>query len=384
MIPVSASRLSAFAVCSLCCAWPAAHAASSSTLNDTGLRQCVVFDEILSNYVFTSACAGTGQDGEYGRDATAGGNANGRAGFSFVKIGASGEALPKNAAAWNCVRDKVTGLMWEIKTDDGGLRDKDLLFTNLANNQAGDASAYVAAVNAAGLCAANDWRLPTRTELESLLDFSVGYPGTRIDTQWFPNSPDTIHWSSTAADVNAGGPNYRWAVSYYASNQYVLGSFWYGGEYGNFSVRLVRQGKPAPATRWVVRGTGGAELLDKTTRLVWRRCAEGQTWTGSTCSGTPTTYLTMPDAIVRAQSQAGAAGLPWRLPNAKELSTLVDTQRKQPAIDTALFPGFTVESYHTSTPWPENPVYKWRVNFADGEVELDFWGGKLLLVRDAD
>lgn len=375
-------RTSTLAAFSLCCAWPA-QAAPASTLNDTGQTQCVVFDVASSNYVFTSACAGTAQDGEYGRDATAGGNANGRAGFSFVKIGAVGEALPKTAPTWSCVRDKVTGLMWELKTDDSGPRDKDLLFTNIGDGRAGDSSAYVAAVNATGLCGAGDWRMPTRIELESLLDFSVAYPGARIDTQWFPNSPATLHWSSTSAEVNAGGSGYFWVTSYYAANQYVLGSFWYGGQYGNFSVRLVRQGKAAPATRWVVQ-PGGAEILDKTTRLIWRRCAEGQSWTASTCNATPTTFLTMDYAIDQAKAQADASGLRWRLPNPKELSTLVDTRVKGPAIDAVLFPGFYTESYHTSTPWPENPVYKWRVNFADGEMELDFWGGKLLLVRDAD
>lgn len=376
-------RLSAFAAFSLCAALPAAHAATASTLNDTGLTQCVVFDVASSNYVFTSVCAGNGQDAEYGRDATAGGNGNGRAGFSFVKIGAVGEALPKTASTWSCVRDKVTGLMWELKTDDGGPRDKDLLFTHIGDGQAGDASAYVAAVNATGLCGANDWRMPTRIELESLLDFSVRYPGARIDTQWFPNSPATLHWSSTSSEVNGGGPGYFWVTSYYAANQYVLGSFWYGGQYGNFSVRLVRQGKAAPATRWVVQ-PGGAEILDKTTRLIWRRCAEGQSWTGSTCSGTPTTYLSMFYGIDHAKAEATATGQRWRLPNPKELSTLVDTRVKLPAIDTVLFPGFYFSSYLTATAWPENPAYQWRVNFADGGVVLSFAGDKLLLVRDAD
>jgi hypothetical protein len=382
MTLATALRSSAFVAFSLCGAW-AAQAAPLPTLNDTGLKKCVVFDDVSSNYVFTTACAGTGQDGEYGRDATAGSNADGRAGFSFVKIGASGEALPKNAPAWSCVRDKATGLMWELKTDDGGPRDKDLLFTNWGDGRPGDASAYPGSVNAAGLCGANDWRMPTRIELESLLDFSVPFPGARIDTRWFPNSPDSIHWSSTVADVNGGGPYYRWAVSYYASNQYVLGSFWYGGEYGNFSVRLVRQGKPAPATRWVVRA-GGAEILDKTTRLVWRRCAEGQTWTGNTCSAVPTTFLSMYDAIDHAKAQAQATGKSWRLPNPKELSTLVDTRFKFPAIDTVLFPGFYASQYLTSTVWPENPAYQWRVDFADGEVVMSFAGDKLMLVRDAD
>lgn len=362
-----------------------AHAAPFSQLNDTGLTQCVVYDAAQQGYVFTDACAGTGQDGEWGRDVTRPNSANGRAGFSFTKIGAGGESLPKNATTWSCVNDKVTGLTWEVKTDDGGPRDKDLLFTNQGNRQPGDASSYVASVNAAGLCGASDWRLPTRAELESLLDYSVPYPGARIDSTWFPNSPATLHWSSTSAQVNGGGPSYFWVVSYLAMNSPTSfeGAFWYGGQYGEFSVRLVREGRPQPQPRWVVRPSGD-EVQDKAGKLVWRRCAEGQTWSGSTCSGTPTTFLTMADAIEHAQTQKTKSGQAWRLPNAKELSTLVNTRVRWPAIDSALFPGFTSGRFHTSTSWPANPVFKWFVDFSDGGVYLDYWGGVLLLVRDVE
>ncbi|HNC04518.1 MAG TPA: hypothetical protein PLY05_14335, partial [Agitococcus sp.] len=43
----------------------------------------------------------------------------------YTKISATGKELPDSATEWNCVLDKQTGLMWEKKTDDDGLRDKD-------------------------------------------------------------------------------------------------------------------------------------------------------------------------------------------------------------------------------------------------------------------
>ena len=347
-----------------------------ASLNDTGLTQCVVFDEDQGNYIFTPECAGTGHDGEFGRDALLRRDADGHAGFSFEKIGANGEVLPRNATSWTCIRDKVTGSMWEVKTQDGGPRDVGARFTNLGNGKAGDASAYVTTVNAAGLCGAHDWRLPTRREMESLVDFSVPEGGPMIDGAWFPNTASDFHWTSTSAQVNGGSADYRWAVSYYKGE-----SIWYGGEFGNFAVRLVRLGRAVPVHHWVL---DGAEARDKSTGLIWRRCAEGQAWTGQTCSGTSTTFLTNSEAFDHAKEQANSSGKAWRVPNVKELSSVVDTRRSFPSIDPSVFPGFQPETYHGGTHWTENEVYTWRVQFGRGNVMLDHWGGKLLLVRDAD
>ncbi|MFZ5549526.1 MAG: DUF1566 domain-containing protein [Pseudomonadota bacterium] len=374
MTRISSSFL--LGLCVLAAAVPAQAASSAKPrLNDTGLTQCVVFDPDLG-HVFTPECAGTGHDGEFGRDAVKRRNRDGHAGFSFEKIGPSGEPLPASAPIWSCVRDLVTGAMWEVKTSDGGPRDASQLFTNQGNGQPNDASGYVAAVNAAQLCGASDWRLPTRREAESLLDFSVPEGGPLIDTGWFPHSAGALHWTSTSAEVNGGSAAYRWVVNFYAG-----GAIWYGGQFGEFAVRLVRDGTKLPARRWVAEG---AEVKDKSTGLVWRRCAEGQAWTGSTCSGTPATFLTVGDAVERAKAQAAATGQGWRAPNVKELSSLVDTRTRFPAIDRTVFPGFQTESYHTATHWTENRVYSWRISFAEGVMARDFWGGKLLLVRDAE
>ena len=43
----------------------------------------------------------------------------GEAGFDFTKLDANGNALPASATSWDCVRDNVTGLIWEVKTTSG-------------------------------------------------------------------------------------------------------------------------------------------------------------------------------------------------------------------------------------------------------------------------
>ena len=65
------------------------------------------------------------QDCSHGRDATHNDDWDGHAGFSFTKLDRNGNPLPAAATSWSCVRDNVTGLTWEVKTNDGGIHDKD-------------------------------------------------------------------------------------------------------------------------------------------------------------------------------------------------------------------------------------------------------------------
>ncbi len=55
----------------------------------------------------------------------------------------------------------------------------------------------------------DDWRLPTRTELLTLVDDTRCSPA--IDTDAFPNTPNTWFWTSTAY---AGDKDYAWLVGF--------------------------------------------------------------------------------------------------------------------------------------------------------------------------
>ena len=88
--------------------------------------------------------------------------------------------------------------------------------------------------------------------------------------------------------------------------------------------------------------TAGDEVTDTQTGLTWRRCSEGQVWSGSTCTGAAATY-THEQALARATAQAGTSG--WRLPNVKELASLADKTRRNPAIDTTAFPATTINLF---------------------------------------
>lgn len=71
------------------------------------------------------------------------------------------------------ITDESTGLVWEKKTDDGSLHDKDRAF--VWEPGAGSIWEWLAAVNAeggAGFAGKADWRVPNRKELESIVDAS--------------------------------------------------------------------------------------------------------------------------------------------------------------------------------------------------------------------
>ncbi|HYJ42631.1 MAG TPA: DUF1566 domain-containing protein [Steroidobacteraceae bacterium] len=204
-------------------------------LNDTGITLCA--NESNAAVACSQTSAFPGQDAEFGRDATANNNADGAAGFSFTKLDATGTPLIDQAVAydvspWDCVQDEVTGLQWEVRTDNGGLRDKDWTYTwfnSTGINDGGsagtanggvcvdgsncDTEKYVSAVNAVGLCGRTDWRLATREELQSIADISRFSTAPRYDINFFanpaPTSVATSHWTSTP---DASAPGIAWSV----------------------------------------------------------------------------------------------------------------------------------------------------------------------------
>jgi hypothetical protein len=82
------------------------------------------------------------------------------------------------------IKDQKTGLFWEKKSDDGGIHDKDLLFSwstgapYTANGLA--FTVLLAALNTQKFGGFSDWRLPTITELQTLVDFARNQPSVDV------------------------------------------------------------------------------------------------------------------------------------------------------------------------------------------------------------
>jgi hypothetical protein len=220
--------------------------AATGKLNDTGITASQCY-QAGSNTLVACNSAGAlalsnAQDGMTGRDANPAGNSgtDGKLGFSFA------------AVAGGCVQDNITGLMWEVKTADGGLRDWNKTYTNYdstASAQKLNGSTYVNptqadidaatnstgfknSVNATNLCGHNDWRLPTADELQSIVDYGGSSPA--IDPIAFPATPSSWFWS---ASPYVSGSDFAW----YA----VFGDGGVDGNsrYNTYYVRLVRAGQ---------------------------------------------------------------------------------------------------------------------------------------------
>jgi len=179
-----------------------------------------------------------GQDGEHGTDTTDNDPSDGRAGFSFTKLDGVGRPLADQSVSydvqiWSCVRDEVTGLVWEVKRDDTGLRDRNWTYSwynsggiddggasGSANggvcidDESCDTEKFLAQLNDTSFCGADDWRLPTRGELLSIVDFGVVDPPS-IDTDYFPNALATFpYWSRTTGY----SPSLKLTVAFHDGN----------------------------------------------------------------------------------------------------------------------------------------------------------------------
>jgi PKD repeat protein len=339
-------------------------AVATAELNDTGITasQCYqAGSDVLLSCTSTAAIAlNAAQDGMLGRDAFAGTNidSDGVLGFSFTKIGASGETLPANAAQWSCVKDNVTGLMWEVKNSIAGdLHNSNLSYTNYDSTVAAqlptggvptqanidaptNSIGFKNAVNAAGLCGATDWRIPEPIELQSYENYGAANS---------VNSPEAFGLNNTLSTQGTGyissSPSTASAADHWVfRNQ---GDFLTNRATPSF-LRLVRGLPTNPITaRFDIQAATPDVVYDAKTGLEWRRCVEGMTLTataagGFACTGNPTP-LTQEAAL----AQATQAGNGWRLPNVKEAFSIVDRNSANSVIDAVVFPDTPIGALNT-------------------------------------
>lgn len=303
-------------------AWP---------IPDTGQTKCYSNTGVI-------ACPAEGQP-FYGQDGSYKINPH-----SYVKLDASGAPLPDNAALWAMVKDNVTGLVWENKTQDGGIQDQDKTFAWA------DTGTFIKTLNDTRFGGFSDWRMPTVRELSSLINVSIPHPGPTIDTAWFANTAPAHYWSST---VNAGNVSSAWYVGF---NLAYVAIQWNDNSY---HVRAVRGGQPGSSSPLVDNADG--TVTDQETGLMWQKVAA------------PAAY-TWQQALAYAEGLTLAGHLDWRLPDRNELQSLVDYSQQYPAIAPLLAPHTLPSDYWSSTTDVNskddagNITSAWYVNFGSGTI----------------
>ena len=131
----------------------------------------------------------------------------------FRKISQHGLWIPNDAAEWVAVLYTRSNLMWTVEV--------------LPQQTFAVAADSVATLRTAGFA---DWRVPTIEELFCLADRTRR--GSAIDTDYFPNTPPELFWSSTPEASSPSG--YAWGVNFGLGD-----SYWYLQSSEGF-VRAVR------------------------------------------------------------------------------------------------------------------------------------------------
>lgn len=123
-----------------------------------------------------------------------------------------------------------------------------------------------------------------------------------------------------------------------------------------------------PTSRFADQGDG--TVADSATKLIWKKCSEGQSWNAATggCDGIAASYswwLALQQAT--AGNVTGFAGRnDWRLPNIKELSSIVERQCNDPTINQGIFPSTPSTWFWSASLFTGHSATAWSIRFSDG------------------
>lgn len=324
---------------------PARHAVRrvSKSYPATGQRRC--FDSDGREV----PCAGTGQDAETARGLQA--------------------PVDRFRCHGDLVHDGLTGLEWTRAADLAGYP-----------MPWQEAIAFVAGLNEREYLDRDDWRLPNRRELRSLMSHETrrpalppGHPFVEVFQHWY--------WTSTSY---AGAPSHAWCVHLEGARMFYGGKdqaylVWPVRGAGNGLLAAtgqrrcfdpaghlcpcagttqdgaMRLGRRWPRARFVIEPEG---VRDRLTDLLW--------WPEADLTGDVLDWAGALAAVAHLNSAHPARR--WRLPNVNELESLVDCDRAAPALPEGHPFRRVRDGYWSSTTSCFEPDWAWALYLDKGAV----------------
>ena len=269
---------------------------------------------------------------------------------TYTKLDTSGNVLPDDADDWAMVRDDITGLIWEVKTDFDDIHNVDDTYT-----WQGAQDNFIAQLNNDNFGGYADWRLPTIKELYTLVN--KGRHNTAVNRDFFPNikystaTPRLVYWSSTTAVVDSG---LAWYQDFQDGDIYFKGN----GDKEHANYVLAVRGRQVNST--FVDNEDGT-VTDIATGLIWQQA-------GPTDQEGSARTMTWEEALTYCEELELAGKDDWRLPNINELQSIVDYTAYDPSVDVTIFPDTQSGSYWSSTTYDPNSDIAWDIHFLSGDI----------------
>lgn len=240
----------------------------------------------------------------------------------------------------NLVQDNVTGLIWPA---DGGLVDFPLNWE--------ESLQWIREQNESCLFGRNDWRMPNRRELRSIINHRFKRPAL-VEKEYFRRVTPDWYWTSTTSAI---ATDYAWYLHFDGGRMFYGRKTEYhwvwpvcsyspvlprtgqdtafsdsGGDDG-----ALRLGVQWPEPRFVEVAEGIKDLL---TGLIWLPKA-----------GLFEQTMSWQEALDAVKQYTAETGLKYRMPTINEMESLVDASQHSPALP-ATHPFTDVqEAYWTTT-----------------------------------
>ncbi len=240
------------------------------------------------------------------------------------------------------VEDRWTGLIWHLNAN---LAEFPLTWK--------EAFEFVQEVNDSSTSGLINWRLPTRSELFSLVSHQYINPSLP-ENHPFENVFNGYYWTQTECSRL---PDQAWYIH--------LG----GG-------RVYRGMKHGSYMLWPVAGTHVEEKpvddrFHKNRNLIYDKITK-RTWLGSKkLNQGAVTWKEAIGFIINLNMRKTGFN-DWRLPNIRELDSLVDTSRHSPAFFSSFSLDPCKEGYWSSTTSLFEPRYAWVLYTKDGAIGVGF------------